>query len=97
MWIEPLFHAASSSMHIQLALCLPGGESTQRTYSHRVGGALPAYILKGHRQRAVLVQHVIGHHHGQSSRHAKVGHEADEERGDDADGDGPLRILHLLT
>ena len=80
-----------------MASCLPGGEGTQRPYGHRIGGTVPADVCEGQRQRAVLVQQVVGHHHGEGGRHPEVGQETDEQGGHDTDGDGPLWVLHLLS
>ena len=81
----------------QQEVLLPGGQGAQRADGHGVRGSLPAHVLKGHGQRAVFVQQVVRHHHGERSGHAEVRHEADEERGHDPDGDGPLGVLHLLS
>lgn len=78
-------------------MCLPGGEGTQWSDCHCVRSSIPAHVFKGHRQRTVFIQHVIGHHHGKSSRHTEIGHEADEQRGHNADRNGPLWVLHLLS
>lgn len=76
---------------------LPGGQGTQGADGHRVGGAIPAHVFEGHRQRAVLVQQVVRHHHRQGCGHAEVGHETNEQRGHDAHGNGSLGVLHLFS
>ena len=84
--------------HAHVRVCvLPGGQSAQGAHGHRVGGALPAHVLEGGGQWAVAVQQVVGHHQGERRGHAEVRHKADEQRGHDADGDGPLGVLHLLA
>lgn len=82
---------------VRVSNCLPCGQSAQRANSHGVLGSSPAHILKGDRQRAVAVQQVVRHHEGEGGRNTKIRHKADEQRGHDADGDGSLGVLHLLT
>lgn len=76
---------------------LPGGQSTKRAYSHSIFGSAPANVFKSYRQWAVAVQQIVGHHEGEGSRNSKVCDKADEQRGYNADRNGPLGILHLLT
>lgn len=76
---------------------LPCRQSTQRTHSYSILGSAPAHVVEGYRQRAVAVQQVVRHHEGEGGRDAEVSNEADEQRGDDADRDGSLGVLHLLT
>lgn len=76
---------------------LPCGKGTERAYSYGVLGSSPANISKSYRQRAFAVQQVIRHHEGERSWNAEIRYEADEQRGDDADGDGPLGVLHFFT
>lgn len=52
---------------------------------------------EGLRQRAVGVQLVVRHHHGESGGHAEVGEETDEQRGHDADGDGAHGVFSFLA
>lgn len=75
----------------------PGRQSTQRANSHGIFSPLPAHVSKGHRQGAVAVQHVVRHHEGEGGGDAEVRHEADQERGHDTDGDGPLGVLYLFA
>ena len=77
--------------------CLPGRQGAQRAHSHGVLGSSPAHVVESYGQRAVAVQQVVRHHEGEGGRDAKVRHEADEQRGHDADGDGSLGVLHLFT
>ncbi len=77
--------------------CLPGGQGAEGANRHSIRGSFPADILKGHGKRAVLIQHVIRHHHGESGRYTKVRYKTDKQGGDDADGNGSLGVLHLLT
>lgn len=76
---------------------LPRRQSTKRAHSYSVFGSPPADVVKSHRQWAVAVQQIVRHHEGEGGGNAKVRHEADEQRGHDADRDGSLGILHLLT
>lgn len=62
----------------------------------RILGALPAHVLEGVWQGAVLVQAEVGHHEREGGRHPEVGDEADEKGRDDAHGDGLLGVLDLL-
>lgn len=77
--------------------CLPGRQSTKRTHSYSVFGSSPAHIVKSYRQRAVAVQKVVWHHEGEGSRNTKVGDEANEQRGHDANRNGSLWVFHFLT
>lgn len=74
----------------------PGGKGTEGADGHCVLGALPAHVLEGVWQGAVLVQAEVGHHEREGGRHPKVGDEADEKGRDDAHGDGLLGVLDLL-
>lgn len=74
----------------------PGGEGAEGAHSHGVLGTIPAHVLEGVGQGAVLVQAEVGHHEREGGRHPEVGDEADQERGDDAHGDGLLGVLDLL-
>lgn len=76
---------------------LPGGEGTEGADGDGVGGTAPLHVGEGHGQRAVLVQQVVGHHHGQGRRHAEIRQETDEKGRHDANGDGTLGVLDLLT
>lgn len=81
----------------QIQWCLPGGEGTQWTCSDHIFGRAPAHIFKGHGQRALLIQQVVGHHQRERSWHTKVGQEAHGQWHHDANGNGSLRVLHLFT
>lgn len=74
----------------------PGGKGTEGADGHCVLGALPAHVLEGVWQGAVLVQAEVGHHEREGGRHPEVGDEADEKGRDDAHGDGLLGVLDLL-
>ena len=74
----------------------PGGQGAEGANGHCVLGTLPAHVLEGIRQGAVLVQAEVRHHEGEGGRHPKVGDEADEQGRNDAHRDGLLRVLHLL-
>lgn len=76
---------------------LPGRQGTQRANGHRICGPLPAHIFKGHWQWAVLVQHVVWHHHSEGCGHTEVCHKTNKKRGHDSDRNGPLRILHFFS
>ncbi len=76
---------------------LPGREGTQRPRSDYIFGRTPAHIFKGHGQRALLIQQVVGHHQRECSRHAKVRQETHGKGHHDTDRNGSLRVLHLLT
>lgn len=76
---------------------LPGGQSTKGAHCHDVSGRSPPNVGEGLRQRTVCVQLIVWHHHGESSRYAKVGEEADEQRGYNANWNGAHWVLSLLT
>lgn len=75
----------------------PSGQGAQGAHSHDVSGRSPAHEGEGLGQRALGVELVVRHHQGESGRHAKVGEEADEQRGHDADGDGLHGVLGFFT
>lgn len=76
---------------------LPCRQGTQGANGHRVRRSLPAHVLERHRERTVLVQHVVRHHHSEGGGDAKVCHETNEERRYDPKRNGPLGILHFLS
>lgn len=75
----------------------PGGQSAEGADGHRVLGAVPAHVLEGLGQGAILVQAEVGHHEREGSRHPEIGDEANQEGGDDAHGDGLLGVLDLFA
>lgn len=75
----------------------PGRQSTEGAHGNSVFGSSPADIFESRRHGAVAVQQVVRHHEGEGGGHPEVGHEAYEQRGYDANGDGSLGILHLFT
>lgn len=48
-------------------------------------------------QRAVCVQLVVRHHHGERGGHAEVGEETDEQGGHDANGYGAHWVFGFLA
>ena len=82
---------------VYVPLSAPGGQGAQRAHGHGILGRRPADVLKGHRKWALDADHVVGHQQGQRRRHAKVRQEADEEGRHDAQRDGLLGVLDLLS
>lgn len=75
---------------------LPGRQSTQWACSNHVFSRAPAHVFEGHGQGALLIQQIVGHHQRERRWHPKVRQEAHSQGHHDADGNGPLRVLHLF-
>lgn len=76
---------------------LPGGQGTQRPCRNHIFCGAPAHILEGHGQRALLIQQVVGHHQRERRWHPEVRQEAHGQGHHNANGNGPLGVLHLFT
>jgi len=72
-----------------------GGEAADGADGHDVAGPVGADVAEGLGHGRQAVDEEVGQHEAEDGRDAAVGHGAHEQRQDDADGDGALRVLHL--